>query len=173
MQPVNELGDVERLLDVLRVPGLPYQSFRKSIDARPSESTGTASARIETSFPLLAAALPELAGAVIPHLADAKQPEPATERLPKNTPDDAVPPYGHSPAVAAPPTAMPAAALATPTPPIFHKPANAPAVPTTQAPPRPVETPIRGVFNILRGTPGRQEAETTSQRGIRTLFHRP
>ena len=175
MQRVNESGDVERLLDVLGVPSLPYQSFRNSIDARLSRPARTASTRVETSFPLLVAALPELAGAIIPRPTDINQSGPAAERPPEDTPDDAVPP-GHSPDVAAPPAIMPAPAPTAPATSAlstFHKPANASPVPTTQAPSRPAETPIRGVFNVLRGTPIRRETETTSQRGIRTLFHRP
>lgn len=175
MQPVNKSDDVERLLDVLGVPSLPYQSFRKSIDTGPSGPGQAASTCIETCLPLLAAALPEFSGAVISRRTDIKQPAPPVERPPQSTSDDAVPPFGHSVTVVAPPANLPLPTRTAPAksaPSVFHKPTSASLLPTAQAPPNPAETPLREVFKILRFAPVLPEAETASQRGIRTLFDR-
>lgn len=181
MDSANEIDDIERLLNVLGVPGLPYQSFRQSISAQQLEPAGragtrAASTRIETSFPLLAAALPALADALIPPASDIKQPQHVAELPLKDAGGDTVPPYEHAAATNTAPTVMPAPFSATPPAPkpsVFHKLANASPVSMTQAPARPAETPIRGVFSVLRGVPVQRETETTGQRGIRTLFCRP
>src|ERR1700750_1237892 len=100
MHPVSEADDVERLLDVLGVPTLPYLRFPKSINAQPSRPIGSET-HIESAFPLLAAALPELAGASVPRTID-KTPDPATQAPPLS---------GHVPVVTKPPEVMPPEAM--------------------------------------------------------------
>jgi hypothetical protein len=174
MQSANESGDVERLLDVLGVPSMSYQSFQKPSTVQPSTPVAVSGNRIEAAFPLLAAALPGLSGAVFPHKLETGQSAPVAEMLPTVPPQDIAPQYQSQPIAAEPapmqPPSRPSQAVFTPSPPPTSVTSQRP---TNLAPPRSTETPIQGVFNILRGSSVRPGAETTNQRGIRNLFHRP
>jgi hypothetical protein len=169
MQSTIDPDDVERLLDVLGVSGLPYRNFHKLSQAQPSRPMGTTSGRVDAAFPLLAAAIPEIAGAFVPHHGAIEQINSITATAQAvHVTDSAAAPLRRP---EAPPKNVQVTQSQVPAL-ISANRITAPGARSLQEPLQPVETQIRNVFDMLRGTSRRTPAEVDSVRGINSLFHR-
>jgi hypothetical protein len=176
MQSTSEPDDVEHLLDVLGVSGLPYQNFRKPSLAPPPQPMRTTSARIDAAFPLLAAAIPEIEGAVAPHHGSIERTNSITTTAQEGHATDRVAaPLRRPVSMPALPEAPPKSVQATRAQvSAFQSPKriSAPRAQSEQEPLHSVETQIRSVFDMLRGTSRQAPPEEDNGRGINSLFHR-